>query len=102
MYHNKCTFPLIVLTILASSLFASSLSSAHDLVWPGEKLKVLSPQAASFEQKNLYVSDEKKAVLEKAPGGTLPEEDLKPSIYLAIVKSSPEKLPKRRLLRSAS
>ena len=84
-----------VLAILASVLFTGSLSYAHDLVWPGEKLKILFPQASSFEQKNLYVSDEKKAILEKALGGRLPEEDLKPSIYLAIVKGSPEAAPKK-------
>jgi hypothetical protein len=58
-------------------------------VWPGEKLKAMYPQAESFEQKNLYVSDEQKAVIEKALGGRLREEDLRPSIYLAVVRSGP-------------
>ena len=72
--------------IVIAFLFLAAGSYAHDLVWPGEKLKILFPQATSFEQKNLYVSDEKKAFIEKDLGGRLPEEDLKPSIYLAIVK----------------
>lgn len=68
-------------------LCATDSSYAHDLVWPGDKLKVLFPAAESFEQKNLYVSDEQRAVIEKALSSRLPEEDLKPSIYFAIVKN---------------
>lgn len=71
MYQKKWSFFLSALAILASVLFTGSLSYAHDLVWPGGKLKILFPQATSFEQKNLYVSDEKKAVLEKALGARL-------------------------------
>ena len=71
-------------------LFFASVSFAHDLVWPGEKLKAMFPQAESFEQKNLYVSDEQRAAIERALGSKLPEEDLKPSIYLAVVRSGPE------------
>ena len=68
---------------------------AHDLVWPGEKLKTLFPKAESFEQKNLHVSDEQKSVIEKTLGSRLPEEDLKPSIYFAVVKDRPETAPKK-------
>ncbi len=70
-------------------LFAAH-SFAHDLVWPGEKLKILFPQAESFEQKNLYVSDEQSSRIEKALGSRLPEEDMKPSLYLAVVRSGPD------------
>jgi hypothetical protein len=59
-------------------------------VFPAGKLKILFPSAQSFEQKNLYMSDEQKASIEKALESRLPEEDLKPSIYLAIVKDRPE------------
>lgn len=76
--------------IVIAFLFLAAGSYAHDLVWPGEKLKILFPQAESFEQKNLYVSDEQKAPIEKALGTRLPEEDLKPSIYLAVVRDTPE------------
>ena len=76
-------------------LFFASVSFAHDLVWPGEKLKILFPQAESFEQKNLYVSDEQRTAIERALGSRLPEEDLKPSIYLAVVRSSPEAPPRK-------
>jgi len=76
-------------TVLALLLCAGGVL-AHDLVWPGEKLKALYPEAISFEQKNLYVSDEQKAVIERAVGTRLPEEDLKPSIYLAVVKAAPD------------
>lgn len=76
-------------------LFFVTVSFAHDLVWPGEKLKLLFPQAESFEQKNLYVSDEQREHIEKALGSRLPDEDLKPSIYFAIVRSSPETTPRK-------
>ncbi|HBR21775.1 MAG TPA: hypothetical protein DD713_04305, partial [Nitrospiraceae bacterium] len=76
-------------------LFFVQVSFAHDLVWPGEKLKALFPLAESFEQKNLYVSDEQRAALEKTLGYRLPEEDLKPSIYLAIVRDSQSSNPRK-------
>ncbi|MFI5294305.1 MAG: hypothetical protein ACHQ0Y_04700 [Thermodesulfovibrionales bacterium] len=81
--------------VITSVLLISSLGYAHDLVWPGEKLRALFPKAESFEQKNLYVSDEQKAVIEKALGGRLPAEDLRPSIYFAAVKDRPEASPKK-------
>ena len=81
-------------TVLISALFANA-SSAHDIVWPGEKLKVLFPQAESFEQRNLFISDDQRSHLEKVLGSRLPEEDLKPSVYLAIVRNSPEAQPRR-------
>ena len=70
-------------------------SLAHDLVWPGEKLRVLFPQAESFEQKNLYVSDRQRANIEKVLGSRLPEEDMKPSIYLAVVRTGPGAPPRK-------
>ncbi len=68
---------------------------AHDLTWPGEKLKALFPQAESFEQKNLYVSDAQRLNIEKALGVRLPEEDLKPSIYFAVVRNTPDAPPRK-------
>ena len=72
-----------------------SANYGHDLVWPGDKLKALFPQAESFEQKNLYVSDEQRKNIENSLGSKLPEEDLRPSIYLAIVRNSPDAPPKK-------
>ena len=67
----------------------------HDLTWPGEKLKALFPHAESFEQKNLYVTDVQRMNIEKALGVRLPEEDLKPSIYFAVVRSTPDTPPRK-------
>ncbi len=86
---------LVALATFKSVLLISSLSYAHDLVWPSEKLKTLYPTAVSFEQKNLYVSDEQRAAIEKTLGGRLPEEDLRPSIYFAVVKERPDTSPKK-------
>ena len=95
MYRSKWPLLLSSFTILTYVLFSSSLAHAHDLVWPGEKLKTLYPGAISFEQKNLYVSDQQRAEIERALGARLPEEDLKPSIYFAVVKNRPESPPKK-------
>jgi hypothetical protein len=79
-----------ILALVFGFSVSGSAAFGHDLVWPGQKLKALFPQAESFEQKNLYVSDEQRAPIEKALGARLPEEDLKPSIYLAIVRNTPD------------
>ncbi len=94
MYRSRRLL-LVFLAALVSLILISSLSYAHDLVWPGEKLKALYPGAVSFEQKNLYVSDEQRAIIEKTLGGRLPQEDLRPSIYFAVVKDRPETPPKK-------
>lgn len=86
---------LVWLFSLALMLFSATNGFAHDLVWPGEKLKTMAPQAESFEQKNLYVSDEQRSAIEKTLGGALPEEDLKPSIYLAVVRDTPGAPPRK-------
>ena len=95
MASNNIRERLLNLSAIILLLFFVSVSFAHDLVWPGEKLKILFPQAESFEQKNLYVSDEQRTAIERALGSRLPEEDLKPSIYLAVVRSSPEAPPRK-------
>lgn len=82
-------FVAIVVLVLGFAVIGSA-AFGHDPVWPGEKLKALFPQAESFEQKNLYVSDEQRGRIEKALGSRLPEEDLKPSIYLAVVRNTPD------------
>ena len=89
--RNGLYLALIVATLLAAPL----LAAAHDTVWPGDKLKILAPAAESFEQRNLYVSDQQRRHLETALGTTLPEEDLKPSIYFSIIKKTPDGPPRR-------
>lgn len=84
-----------IIFLLMILLVFPTASYVHDLVWPGEKLKLLYEHAVSFEQKNLYLSDVQRAEIEKALGSELPEEDLQPSIYLAVVKSSPDAPPKK-------
>lgn len=65
-------------------LFSAAIASAHDAVFPGEKLKSILPAAESFEQRNLYLSEEQQARIEKDLGVTLNEEDKKPSVYFAV------------------
>jgi len=75
-------------------LFPPGTGSAHDLVWPGEKLKILFPEAETFRQKNLYVSAAQQERIEERLGRRLPPEDLKPSIYLALVRGTPGAKPR--------
>lgn len=82
------TINSIILLLLIS--LSPHSSYGHDLVWPGEKLQALFPGAESFEQKNLLVSDIQRKNIESALGSGLPEEDLQPSIYLAIVRNGPD------------
>ncbi|MEW6115451.1 MAG: hypothetical protein AB1553_00920 [Nitrospirota bacterium] len=86
---------LLFLSSLMLLLVSATTILAHDLVWPGEKLKTMVPQAESFEQKNLYISDEQRLHIEKALGSTLPEEDVKPSIYLAVIRGNPGAPPRK-------
>lgn len=88
------TLKVIYVCLLIVTLL-SSASYGHDAVWPGEKLKILFPEAESFEQKNLFMAEEQRVALEKQLGYKLPEEDLKPSIYLAVVRPLPDAPPKK-------
>ena len=93
MNRRNALIPWAFLVLLL--LFPVCSAPAHDLVWPGEKLKTLYPEAETFEQKNLYISDQQRAALEKKLKGSLPEEDLKPSVYFAIVRSGPDARPRK-------
>jgi len=81
--------------IVISSLFYPFGAYAHDQIFPEEKLKVLVPQAESFEQRNLYMSDEQRLEIEKALKTGLPEEDLKPSLYFAVVRQTKDSPPRK-------
>jgi hypothetical protein len=75
--------------------FCPSIGFAHDLVFPAEKLNTLYPEAISFEQKDLYMSDQQRKRIEKNLTVSLPGEDLKPSIYFVIVKKSADAPPRK-------
>ena len=68
---SRVTYKAAKISLLAGLFMMSmiiqtvSTSYAHDIVWPGEKLKALYPQAVSFEQKNLYISDDQRSSIEK-------------------------------------
>ena len=77
------------------ALYNPSGTYAHDLVFPGDKLKILVPQAESFEQKNLYMSDNQRSGIDETLKDKLPEEDLKPSIYFAVVRKTVDARPRK-------
>ncbi|MCK5503609.1 MAG: hypothetical protein KAJ10_00500 [Thermodesulfovibrionia bacterium] len=90
--HRVVNITIILLFIY---LFSPYVSFAHDMIFPGEKLKTLYPEAISFEQKNLYISDQQSTRIEDKIKVSLPEEDLKPSIYFAITKQTDDAPPRK-------
>lgn len=90
------TLLLVCVGVWLMISFIAPPAFCHDAVWPGEKLKTLVPQASSFEQRNLYVSTSQQKFIEEALGGiNLPPEDLKPSVYFAVIKEGPNDKPRR-------
>lgn len=85
---------IFIMALIAALAFASP-TGAHDTVWPGDKLQHLMPEAVSFEQRNLYLSLVQQEHIEQRLQRSLPPEDLKPSLYLAVTRDSPDSVPKR-------
>lgn len=94
-FVRRCLFFFLLMVPVCSVM---EPAYGHDTVWPGEKLQAMYPAAQSFEQRNLYVSDTQKARIEAVLGATLPEEDLKPSIYLAVVRKDVDDRPRREAI----
>ena len=84
----------VSIIVLVSLIFPYDVY-AHDKIFPGEKLKTLYPEAISFEQKDLYISDQQSARIEDKIKVSLPDEDLKPSIYFVITKQNDEAPPRK-------
>ncbi len=55
IYQSKWS-SIVALATLELVLLSGSVSYAHDLVWPGEKLKILYPGAVSFEANGINIS----------------------------------------------
>jgi hypothetical protein len=85
----------LIIIVVVVFLFSPYVSFSHDLVFPAEKLKALYPEAISFEQKDLYISDQQRLRIEGKLKVSLPEEDLKPSIYFVIAKQTESSPPRK-------
>lgn len=83
-----------LLIIILMGLLSTSVS-AHDDVWPGEKLQQLVPDAVSFEQHNLYLSQTQIQNIQAQIKAQLPKEDLEPSIYMAVTREDESAPPQR-------
>ncbi|MDA8084923.1 MAG: hypothetical protein M0024_14795 [Nitrospiraceae bacterium] len=95
MHRRRKSLFIRAFIVIAVIFTVRASADAHDLVWPGEKLKTMFPQAVSFEQKNLFVSEEQRVAIEKVLGSGLPAEDLKPSVYFAITRDRPDTSPRK-------
>jgi hypothetical protein len=76
-------------------LFSSYEAFGIHPVWPGNKLKIIFPGAVSFEQKKLFILDEQEQRIEEMLGFQVRDEDLWPSIYLAVQRKTPDERPKK-------
>jgi hypothetical protein len=93
MKARRIIYFLIIISIMF--ILYPYVSFAHDLVFPAEKLNTLYPEAISFEQKDLYMSDQQRIRIEEKLAVSLPEEDLKPSIYFVIAKQTEDAPPRK-------
>ena len=73
---------LLVLVFLLT--ITLQFSNAQETEWPGEKLADIFPKAKKFVQRNVVLTKEKIASIEKELGSELRKEDQKPIFYIAI------------------
>ena len=74
----------ILLALVILMVISPGLSSAHEKEWPGKKLEAFFPKAKKFVQRNVILTKEKIAAIEKELGSKLRQEDHKPIFYIAI------------------
>ena len=83
---SRQTYKGLMLLIASMIMFTPLLSQAHETEYPGEKLDAIFPDAKKFVQRNVVLTKEKIASIEKELGKKLRKEDLKPTFYIAISK----------------
>lgn len=76
----------ILLKLVFFMVISPMLSDAHETEWPGEKLVAIFPKAKKFVQRNVVLTKEKIASIEKELGSKLRQEDHKPIFYIAMNK----------------
>ena len=74
----------ILLALVILMVISPGLSSAHEKEWPGKKLEAFFPKAKKFVQRNVILTKEKIAAIEKELGSKLRQEDHKPIFYIPI------------------
>lgn len=65
-------------------VFTPILGNTHETEWPGEKLAGIFPKAKKFVQRNVVLTKDKIASIEKDLGTKLRKEDHKPIFYIPI------------------
>jgi hypothetical protein len=76
-------------------IFTPSYSFAHDKAFPADKLKALYPEAISFEQKAIHISDQQRSRIKRQLKAPLPEEDLNSFVYFVIAKQNDNTPPRK-------
>ncbi len=79
-FHKIITLILLVL-FLAS--FVMEVASAHQRSWPGKRLAQVIPEATGFISRQVTLSSEQTAAVEKSLGEPLKLEDKSPIFYFA-------------------
>lgn len=82
--HYRYIRVSILLAIVFFMVISPILSNAHETEWPGEKLATIFPKAKKFVQRNVVLTKEKIASIEKELGSKLRQEDHKPIFYIAM------------------
>lgn len=81
-YRSKSSGIMFALAFLM--VISPLFSNAHETEWPGEKLAAIFPKAKKFVQRNVVLTKEKIASIEKELGSKLRQEDHKPIFYIAM------------------
>jgi len=74
----------IMFALVFFMVISPILTEAHETEWPGEKLAAIFPKAKKFVQRNVVLTKEKIASIEKELGSKLRQEDHKPIFYIAM------------------
>ncbi len=82
--HYRSKSSSIMFALVFFMVISPIFSDAHETEWPGEKLAAIFPKAKKFVQRNVVLTKEKIASIEKELGSKLRQEDHKPIFYIAI------------------
>lgn len=74
----------IMFVFAFAMVFTPILGNTHETEWPGEKLAGIFPKAKKFVQRNVVLTKDKIASIEKDLGTKLRKEDHKPIFYIPI------------------
>lgn len=76
-------FGLIILSFVFIFILSNTLLIAHEAGWPGKRLAGVFPNAKNFKARQVTLSAEQIASIEKATGAKIGAEEKTPTFYIA-------------------